>query len=336
MKKVLGIVLLGLVGFVMSVGVATFLLVRYRASEASRSEEPLASLTATPEASAERAFCPDSLSVPQVLRVVEEPNEWLLYCAPGRPARVLMALEAGQTESRFATPLLPEEYQARVSVEATGNLDADAATALEFLLAFSFGTKSCEFPGHYRALRIVSDTEAVLSEPFGECMVNPVFRVSEKGPEFFVETAPGAAGKTVRFENGAFVIAEGASQTSQITTAAQVAEPVAVTSSSGFSSEKTALTLHVRGFLKSAGEPLSAKFDFDGNGAPETLLCRDLGSVGMRCVLSRGENGQETIQTFEPRLSVRVLESKTAGWNNLVIDDESMQVWQNGKYEIQH
>lgn len=318
MKKVFGIVLLGLFGFVMSVGVATFLLMRYRTATSSQEEVLTAAANSEQSLESNRMYCPQALQLTQMIRVVEEDDEWLVLCRPNKPELVLFSVEDGVRESKFDGVLAPEELQSRLSVEASGDLDGDANP--EFVIAFAGGTKECDFPGHYRVAKIVEESKVALSVPFGECMVSPTYRAWEKGFEFFVSGNVSGTGKSVRWDMGAFVFADArALPTANVTVTPGVAPLV---------------TLEARGFLKSGGLPLVSQIDLDGDGKVETLRCRDLGTVGMRCALFRSESPEVQIQTFEPRLSIRVLASKTAGWNDLVLDDEAIHVWQNGKYDI--
>jgi hypothetical protein len=147
-----------------------------------------------------------------------------------------------------------------------------------------------------------------------------VFRTGEKGKEFFVTSVPGKAGsegKTARFENGVVVFSDGRAAENAVSLPGEQVKFVAL--------------LEAREFLKSAKKPLVFKGDLNDDKQDEILQCSDLGSRGMNCAISRGT---ETFQTFEPRLSIRVLVSKTGGWNDLVLDDATTYVWQNGRYEI--
>jgi hypothetical protein len=318
MTRVLSIVFVGMVGFVVSVGIALFVL-RQSAPDMPAPAEEGSSVEAEPSVSTlHRAFCDASRSGVNLVRVVDGANAWLVLCSPGKPERVLMSVENEQTASHFDTHLAPEELASRVSVEAEGDLDGDSVP--EFVLAFSVGNKDCAFPGHYRVVKVSDGDRVVLSEPFGACLANPILRTGEKGKEFFVTSVPGKAGsegKTARLENGTVVFADGRALEDAVALPGEKMKFVA--------------SLEAREFLKSGKKPLVFKGDLNDDKEDETLQCSDLGSRGMRCAISRGT---EMLQTFEPRLSIRVVGSKTGGWNDLVLDDTTTYVWQSGRYEI--
>ncbi len=210
MKRVFTIVMLGLLGFVMSVGIATLLLMRFRSAALLRTHEKAPVVDTQSTSAAYQGFCPIPVTSIQLVRIVEESDEWLVLCAPGKPDRVLISSAEGVTVNSFENLLAPDEYRAHVTVEASGDLDDDNEP--EFILAFSTGNKNCAFPGHYRVAKVVDENKAILSQPFGECFTHPVLRQIENTAEFFVgpefSVARPTSGISVRIKNGAFVVDE--------------------------------------------------------------------------------------------------------------------------------
>jgi hypothetical protein len=210
MTRVLGIVFVGMMGFLVAVGIALFVLQKGTPDVPSSEQEVNMAEGEPPVSTPQRLFCDASLPGVSMVRVVEGANAWLVLCSPGKPERILASLEGGQAVSGFETPLQPDELASRMSVEAEGDIDGDNVP--EFVLAFAQGQKDCAFPGYYRVAKIAEGDRVVLSSAFGECLVKPVLRSGEKGKEFFVTSLPGkpgAEGKIARIENGVVVIADG-------------------------------------------------------------------------------------------------------------------------------
>lgn len=217
MKRVFAVVLVGVLGFLITVSVATLILVRKNVDNKEDVGNPVGVDVSTPPPPAvNKSTCPDSLLDLEIIsEVVDESSgaQKVILCRIGQPPVVLFEESAGATTIGFVTPLSEKELQSRIIVEAKGDLDRD--TVPEFVLGFSQGGSTCPFVGEHRIAKVKLDGSVTLSEPFGECLGSPTIQKSSSGSQVVFAGVNGGAGLRV-FWNGTTFASESVSSGSEL------------------------------------------------------------------------------------------------------------------------